>query len=1058
MFAFLVLVQYIGMAVLVRTMIRVMMERPSREQVYLLVMLNAMFFYFLGYLFEMLAATQREAIRAVQVSYMGKPLLLLMLVIFVLDYCNIRLPKTVIAIMAAFQMFISVLVLTCDYQGLYYSEVHFVQKGLFSHLEFEYGPVYLVYRVIVAGYLLLLLAVCGIRLFQAKNERQRNRMKKLLAMVLILVAGSLLFMTGVTDSYDITLPASLIATLILSSALLKDRLLGTVSMAMELAVDEQADALIVLDHENRLVYHNKKAAALFDLSDMALQKAVYSKLDSCIVDQSYLEQEHSVYRVYSRLLTEQNTYFGKLYVVSDITENHFYIQNATKQADLMKALKQQADKANQAKSAFVSNMSHEIRTPMNAIVGMTELMLREKLSAQNVEYLNTIKNSGNALLGIINDILDFSKIESGKLELVEADYEPMSMLGDLGRIFLTRIGAKDIELIFDIDEKLPRMMCGDELRIRQIIINLVNNAIKFTETGYVKLMIRLGTVTEDHIELRIAVSDSGQGIRQEDMGRLFESFTQVDSQKNHNIEGTGLGLSITRQLVELMDGDIHVHSIYGEGSEFSLTIHQKHAEDVPAVRYREAAGLCVGGCFGSEAMMTELRLLCDQFGVAYIENDVDGLPEQTVDFFFTDVQGEELLGHLPLARRQRLGEVCVLVNPLLEECRDSQVRIVNKPLYTFNFIQILNHEETDAADQKVTYMDFTAPDAHILIVDDNQMNLKVAVGLLEPLKMQIDTADSGTEALKKIAAENYHMIFMDHMMPVMDGVETTRHIRMMEDEHDRKVPIIALTANVLMDARQQFRAAGMDDFVAKPIEMNDICAKLKRWLPQELIRPADEQRVQTTDDNRVPAADGQLMDQLGNIDRAEGIRCCGSEKLWSELLGDFYRLIDVKARKIEQCMADGLINDYRIEVHALKSTARMIGDCQLSESFYQMEQCADVGDWEMIMSRTPELLETYRSYKPILEPFAKLENASAWECTEEELHQLLQTIYDAADAFDVDVADHEMKKLESYRLPDSYESYRDQLRVYLADVALGEVMELINRWLGQLQKEDESWK
>ena len=363
----------------------------------------------------MTANSQREALHAVQMSYLGKPLLMLMMALFILDYCGVRLPKALIGALVAIHLSVSVLVLTCEYHTLYYTDMKFVRAGLFPHLEHEPGPVYLIYNSIVVLYLLMLLVVCGARLVRVTSERQRKQMWKMMSIMAIMLTGLALYISGITQGYDTTMPAYLISILILSSALFKDRMLNTISMAMELAIDEQTDALIVLDNENMLIYRNKKADALFDLSMTLTQEAVFKELDSCIVDKKYLERDHRVYEVYSRLLTEKNTYFGKLYVLDDITESHYYIQNATEQAELMKALKQQADEANEAKSMFVSNMSHEIRTPMNAIVGMTEILLREDLPARDVAYLKNIKNSGNALLGIINDILDFSKIESGKL-------------------------------------------------------------------------------------------------------------------------------------------------------------------------------------------------------------------------------------------------------------------------------------------------------------------------------------------------------------------------------------------------------------------------------------------------------------------------------------------------------------------------------------------------------------------------------------------------------------------------------------------------------------------
>ncbi len=1069
MHTFLIVIQYIGLLVLFVTIVHVLEQRVSKQQQIMLIMLVALLANFVGYLFELTAHTKQEALRAVQFTYFGKPFVILMMFLFIMEFCKIRLPRFVVLVLTCFHLLNTLLVLTCQQQRLYYSDIRFVNSGLFPHLVLGHGPMYLVYNAAAVVYLVVMQAACVRRYLVIKSELQRRQVIKLSVIMIVMFAGLMLFVSGKTRGYDTTLPAFLISTLILASALFKDRLLNVVSMAKDMAVDEQTDALIVLDSDNQIIYYNKKAELLFDFGLPSNHPAIWQELDNCIVDGSNLERDQRVYEVMCRMLTEDSTYFGKLYVLNDITESYYYIKSAKEQAELMKALKQQAEEANQAKSAFVSNMSHEIRTPMNAIVGMTEILLRENLPAQDVGYLNNIKNSGNALLGIINDILDFSKIESGKLELVEATYEPMSMLSDLGMIFLTRVGEKHVELIFDIDERLPHMLYGDALRIRQIIINIANNAIKFTDSGFVRLTIALGKVAGDDVELLVSVKDSGQGIREEDIGKLFASFSQVDSKKNHNKEGTGLGLSISKQLVELMGGSIGVRSTYGEGSEFYFNIHQKCEDKTPAAALRERKAVHVGGSFAEGLLREQLARLCGQFGVVLEENGADGLPQRAVDFLFLDAQTEKSLSHAIAGRREALGEICVLLNPLLEENALPDAKKVNKPLYTLNFCQILNHESMTEITESEEYANFTAPDALVLIVDDNEMNLKVATGLLEPLHMHIDTADSGKRALQMVQQKQYHIIFMDHMMPVMDGIETTGRIRALGGDHFKNVPIIALTANALMDAREKFQAAGMDDFVAKPIEMRDICSKIKRWLPRALVchgsAPAEkapgnapagaagEETPGGASENA--AADGRAAGSiaapaLGNIDKAEGIRCCGTEKLWTELLGDFYKLIDSKSKKIEECVAEKLIRDYTIEVHALKNTARMIGDRELSEWFHRMEDCGNAGDTETIERETPGLLAAYRAYKPVLEPFARRQNDALRSCPQEELEELLHRLHDAADTFDLDTVDAAMKELEGCRIPEVCMDGFEKLRSYVADVALMEVLELTDELCGRL--------
>ena len=647
------------------------------------------------------------------------------------------------------------------------------------------------------------------------------------------------------------------------------------------------------------------------------------------------------------------------------------------------------------------------------------------------------------------------------MELVDEDYEPMSMLSDLSMIFLTRIGEKNVELLFDIDEKLPQKLYGDSLRLRQVI---VNNAIKFTDTGHVRLQIRVGAVVQDDMELLFSVQDTGQGIKKEDLNKLFDSFKQVDSKKNHGKEGTGLGLSISKQLVELMGGSIGVRSVYGEGSEFYFNIHQKIRSEQPAseIHDREKAKtFCISGFFEKECMRDMLKELAGQFEITYIPCEQWMEEKVQLDYFFTDIAGFELLRKETGWPEPRMGEVHVLRNPLLEECDISDVSLMNKPLYSLNFCQVINHEQPGIGMSTEDYQNFTAPEASILIVDDNGMNLKVACGLLEPLKMQIDTADSGKKALKMVKNKKYHLIFMDHMMPVMDGLETTEKIRGMEGEYYQNVPIIALSANALMDARDKFSKAGMDDFVAKPIEMKEICNCIKRWLPRDLVvkdigKDKKAPGEQTEESGAVTQMVGMDMEAsqlpvLEGIDPQAGIKACGSEKMWFSLLGDFYKQIAVKMQKLEKCLADDMIRDYTIEVHALKNTARMIGAGHLSDWFYRMEQCGNAGDIDTIRKETPELLKEYHSFKEILRPYGEAQDQEKREASKDELIALLVKMRDAMDGFDLDSADEAMQELEKCRIPAGCESMMDSLRVGISDVMMEEVMQTADEMIEALK-------
>lgn len=1039
---FLNLIQAVAVVVTIFGLYFLSRKEQSKTSMYLMLSTVGCLIVNYSYLLLIRSATPPEGLLAIRMESIGNTLLYLCLHLFMIEYLKLKRIKGITIVWTVVEGLNFLCFWNDKTMPLVYRNISFVydeRMGIMQVVR-ELGPLQMVRSGLIAAVMLGMMCYMLFRLFygRIKVRSERNNLGRLIGAVFVII-GIMSFTMIVHYSFNIAPICTSFAIVMIIHGVFKGELLSAVETGREWVVENMRSAFVVVDPAYGYLDANTAAREMFPQlrtlpRNGRVDCMVYGifHVEDCMVQLGERFYEKTIEPIH-----QNGEIVGYGLILTDVTE-HQELLSEVRQAQ------QRAEDANHAKSAFMSNMSHEIRTPMNAIVGMTEILMRSSFGEQERGYLQNIRNSGTALLSIINDILDFSKIESNRLEIVEDDYEPMSLLHDLSMIFLNRIGEKNVELLYDIDEKLPAKLHGDALRIRQVVINLMNNAIKFTERGYVKLKIEMTEAHDGEAALRFTVEDSGQGIRSEDIPKLFGAYQQVDTKKNHAKEGTGLGLSISRSLVELMGGSFSVESEYGVGSRFSFTLRQKISGEGEGAALRQEAAqrtLSAGGVFVSPYLDDTLRHLCAVYGITYIpEKELDTVH---IDYFFTDscsAVEESLRRHLMACGAVRT----LLQNPMVSCEPETETMVITKPLYTFNFCRIINGESGEVFNREEDRFDFTAPDAKILLVDDNEMNRKVAVGLLEPIGMQIDTAVDGKDALRKIERKRYDLIFMDHMMPVMDGIEATKHLRAMEEAYYKTVPVIALTANVISEAREKFEDAGMNDFAGKPIKIREITAILKRWLPHELICEQDASTAASQRTEEIPVIEG--------LDSAEGVRNSGSLKLFMSLLGDFYHLIDMKSDKIEKCLADGMIRDYTIEVHALKNTARLIGAMELSEEFKELEKLGNDENTELLTAKTPGVLVHYRSYKPILKPYAVSSENEKESVDSETVIATLRAMAEAVDAFDLDRVDEAMQLLDTYALPAELHDDLERLRALVADVAMESIIELTGTMVDFLSK------
>ena len=912
----------------------------------------------IGYYLEITATTLEAALVATKIQYLGATFIPVFYSWFMFNYCYEKVPYKLFTGLLVADIFLLAGIYTCEHHNFFYTSIEWMTENTdHPYLQFTFGVGYWFFFLFtyMTPYALSLYALIH-AIATKPNKMLSRKYKSFLFLSLFPVISLFTYVWKVYINYDLTPSVMGIALSLIVFTIWSRRNYDFSRLAADMVLKNMDDGVIMLDENKRIVSYNPAASDIFtELSFQTMGDSIENMED---FPEDMLGEDikksfclnNRYYESHVRQITSSNgRNQGYVILVFDVTETQNYIEE-------IKHVREDAERANLAKSEFLANMSHEIRTPMNAVMGLSDIIMEESRGRKVYGYACDIKAASQNLLTIINDILDLSKVEAGKMELIPEDYYIKGIVNEVVNMMKVAAAQRGLDLKCEIDSSIPCVYHGDSGRIKQILINIMNNAIKFTKEGFVKISVSGYPGNHKDMEnIVFRIQDTGIGIKQENLEKIFEDFKQVDSGRNRGVEGTGLGLSITKRFVQLMKGGIEVESAYGEGSTFIITIPQK---------------------------IVDSRTL----------EEVPDVPSQESE-----------------------------------------------------------HLET-----------FVVNNYKVLVVDDNLINRKVAMGFLKNYGFELHEAASGPEAIEMVKKTRYNMIFMDHMMPGMDGIEATKIIREECGVNGRTPVIIALTANAMAGVRDKFLNSGFQDFIAKPLDRRPLNEVLSKWIPNAYKQMVTVQDIAETED--LPKITFEDIHIQGiNIEEAKKHHT-GEVEDFLELLNLYYMDGKRKCSYLKELLEKEDYKDYGIEVHGLKSASANVGAMELSAQAREHEDAATRGDVDFIKMHSAELLASYDNQVEAIKKFLDHRQALASEnrggeglaLDDASLLRELRNALEKLENFKSKDCAHIVENLIQYQLEqgvtEKLREIQGQLKMYEDDNAEKLLNELID-WLDKEEKQ-----